>query len=110
MSLFRSVREIRGIPAIYLEVEQRLIPLHPDRCPITAKEVMENVDEDTICVVGVLGTSYTFDYDPIKDINDALVARKQETGLDIPLHVDGASGAFVAPFLNPELEWDFRLE
>ncbi len=96
--------------AIYFEVEQRLIPLHPDRYTITAEEVMEKVDENTVCVVGVLGTSYTFDYDPIKDINDALVARKQKTGLDIPLHVDGASGAFVAPFLNPELEWDFRLE
>lgn len=96
--------------AIYFEVEQRLIPLHPDRYTIAAEEVMEKVDEHTVCVVGVLGTSYTFDYDPIKDINDALVARKQATGLDTPLHVDGASGAFVAPFLNPELEWDFRLE
>jgi glutamate decarboxylase len=96
--------------ALYFEVEQRLIPLHPDRYTISADEVMQKVDENTICVVGVLGTSYTFDYDPIKQINDALVALKQASGLDIPLHVDGASGAFIAPFLNPELAWDFRLE
>jgi len=96
--------------ALYLDIEQRLIPLHPERFTITAEEVVQKIDENTICVVGVLGTSYTFDYDPIKDINDSLVRYKKETGIDIPLHVDGASGAFIAPFLNPELEWDFRLE
>lgn len=96
--------------AIFLEVERRMIPLHPDRFTITAEEIIEQVDENTICVVGVLGTSYTFDYDPIKEINDALVELKNRTGLDVPLHTDGASGAFIAPFLNPEIEWDFRLE
>jgi len=96
--------------AIYFELEQRLIPLHPERFTISAEEVVERVDENTICVVGVLGTSYTFDYDPIQEINDALVNLKNTKGLDIPLHVDGASGAFIAPFLNPELAWDFRLE
>jgi len=96
--------------ANYFEIEQRLIPLHPDRFTISAEEVVERVDENTICVVGVLGTSYTFQYDPIDKINKALVALKREKGLDVPLHVDGASGAFVAPFLNPKLNWDFRLE
>lgn len=96
--------------ANYFEIEQRLIPLHPDRFTISAEEVIERVDENTICVVGVLGTSYTFQYDPIEEINNALVAFKREKGLDVPLHVDGASGVFVAPFLNPELNWDFRLE
>jgi glutamate decarboxylase len=96
--------------AIYFEIEQRLIPLHPDRFTISVEDVMERVDENTICVVGVLGTSYTFQYDPVEEINDALVTLKQEQGLDIPLHVDGASGVFIAPFLNPELNWDFRLE
>lgn len=96
--------------AIYFEIEQRLIPLHPDRFTISAGDVLERVDENTICVVGVLGTSYTYQYDPIEEINDALVKLKQQRGLDIPLHVDGASGAFIAPFLNPELNWDFRLE
>tara|TARA_B100000745_G_scaffold122880_2_gene79773 strand:- start:144 stop:1496 length:1353 start_codon:yes stop_codon:yes gene_type:complete len=96
--------------SIYLDVEQRIIPLHPERFTITADEVVNRVDENTVCVVGVLGTSYTFDYDPISDINSALVDYKSRTGIDIPLHVDGASGAFIAPFLNPEIEWDFRLE
>ena len=96
--------------ANYFEVEQKLIPLHPDRYTINADEVRQRVDENTTCVVGVLGTSYTFDYDPIKEINDVLVEIKAEKGWDIPLHVDGASGAFVAPFLSPDLEWDFRLD
>jgi glutamate decarboxylase len=96
--------------ANYFEVEQRLIPLHPERFTISADEVISCVDENTICVVGVLGTSYTFQYDPIEEINDALVQLKQKKGLDIPLHVDGASGAFIAPFLNPEINWDFQLE
>jgi glutamate decarboxylase len=96
--------------ANYFEIEQRLIPLHPDRFTISAEEVLKRVDENTICAVGVLGTSYTFQYDPIEEINNALVKLKHEKGLDVPLHVDGASGVFIAPFLNPELKWDFRLE
>jgi len=96
--------------SIYFEIEQRLIPLHPEKYTITVDEVMKRVDENTICVVGVLGTSYTFQYDPIEEINNALVELKNQKGLDIPLHVDGASGAMIAPFLNPEIKWDFRLE
>ena len=95
---------------IYFEIEQRLIPLHPEQFTITAESAIERVDENTICVVGVLGTSYTFDYDPIEEINDALVELKGSKNLDIPLHVDAASGGFIAPFLNPEIKWDFRLE
>ena len=95
---------------IYFEIEQRLIPLHPDLFTITPEAVMEEVNENTICVVGVLGTSYTFDYDPIEEINDALVGLKNKDGLNIPLHVDAASGGFIAPFLDPEFKWDFRLE
>ena len=95
---------------IYFDIEQRLIPLHPERFTITPESVMEKVDENTICVVGVLGTSYTFDYDPIEAINDALVDLKKNKGLDVTLHVDAASGGFIAPFLNPEINWDFRLE
>ncbi len=96
--------------ANYFEIEQRLIPLHPDRFTISADEVVDRVDENTICAVGVLGTSYSFQYDPIDKINNALVALKRAKGLDIPLHVDGAAARFVAPFLNPKLKWDFRLE
>jgi glutamate decarboxylase len=95
---------------IYFEIEQRLIPLHPEQFTITAESAIERADENTICVVGVLGTSYTFDYDPIEKINDALVELKNSKNLDIPLHVDAASGGFIAPFLNPEIKWDFQLE
>ena len=96
--------------AMYFDIEQKLIPLQSDRFTITPEEVYERVNENTIMVVAVLGTSYTFDYDPIEEINDALVKLKKNDGLDVPLHVDGASGAFIAPFLNPELKWDFELE
>lgn len=96
--------------AMYFDIEQKLIPLKPGQYTITPTDVVERVDENTIMVVGVLGTSYTFEYDPIEEINDALVKVKNERGLDIPLHVDGASGAFIAPFVDPDLKWDFQLE
>jgi glutamate decarboxylase len=96
--------------ALYFDIEQRLIPLKQNEFTLNVEAVEPLLDENTVCVVGVLGTSYTFDYDPIKEINDLLVRHKKNTSLDIPLHVDGASGAFIAPFLNPEIEWDFRLE
>lgn len=95
--------------ARYFEVEPRLIPLHPDEYTITAEAVTDAVDENTIAVVGVLGTSYTGQYDPIEEINDALEALNDRTGWDVPLHVDGASGAFIAPFIQPDFGWDFRL-
>ena len=71
---------------------------------------MAQLDENTICVVADPGNSYTFQYDPIEDINNALVKYKNEYACDVPFHVDGASGAFVAPLLNPEIQWDFQLE
>ena len=67
-------------------------------------------DENTIVVVGILGSTFDGSYEPIKEICDALDAYQAETGIDIPVHVDGASGAFIAPFLDPDLLWDFRLE
>jgi glutamate decarboxylase len=70
---------------------------------------MERVDENTIGVIPILGTTYTGEFEPIKEIHDRVVAYNAEHGLDIPIHVDAASGGFVAPFLHPNLEWDFRL-
>ena len=72
--------------AIYFEIEQRLIPLCPNKYTITAEEVVSRVDENTICVVGVLGTSYTFQYDPIEEINNALVDLKNKSGLSFFLN------------------------
>jgi glutamate decarboxylase len=70
---------------------------------------MERVDENTIGVIPILGTTYTGEFEPIKEIHDRVVAYNAEHGDDVPIHVDAASGGFVAPFLHPDLEWDFRL-
>ena len=96
--------------ARYFDVELRLIPLKRDLYTITADDVTENVDENTIAVGAVIGTTFTGQMDPIKEINDCLIEIKETKGWDIPIHVDGASGGFIAPFVYPDLEWDFRLE
>jgi glutamate decarboxylase len=88
----------------------RKIPMKRDRYVVSPDEVADHVDENTIAVGAVLGTTHIGEADPIKEINDVLVAIKAERGWDIPLHVDGASGAFIAPFAEPEFEFDFRLE
>jgi len=96
--------------ARYFDVELKLIPLREDIYTITAQDVMEEIDENTIAVGAVVGTTFTGQMDPIEDINDALLEIKKTKGWDIPIHVDGASGGFILPFLYPDLLWDFRLE
>lgn len=96
--------------ALYFDVELRLIPLKKDTYTVTVDQVAEKIDENTICIGAVLGTTFTGQMDPIKEINQLLMDIKKEKGWDIPIHVDGASGGFIAPFLYPDLEWDFRLE
>lgn len=93
----------------YFEVEPRYLPMGEDRYVITPEQVLDAVDEDTIGVVGVLGTTYTGELEPIDKICAALDKLQKDTGLDVPVHVDAASGGFVVPFLHPELKWDFRL-
>ena len=93
----------------YFEVEPRYLPMAEDRYVITPEQVVEAVDEDTIGVVGILGTTYTGELEPIAEVCAALDGLQRDKGLDIPVHVDAASGGFVVPFLNPDLEWDFRL-
>ena len=94
----------------YFDVEPRIVPLAPDKYTIGPEDVEPHVDENTIGVAAVLGTTFTGHADDIQGINDLLVGLKNERGLDVPLHVDGASGGFVWPFLYPDSEWDFRLE
>jgi glutamate decarboxylase len=94
----------------YFDVEPRIIPLQRDRYTIGPEDVEPHVDENTIGVAAVLGTTFTGHADDIVGINDLLLSLKQERGLDVPLHVDAASGGFVWPFLYPHSEWDFRLE
>jgi glutamate decarboxylase len=94
----------------YFDVEPRIIPLQPDKYTIGPEDVEPHVDENTIGVAAVLGTTFTGHADDIRGINDMLIRLRDERGLDVPLHVDGASGGFLWPFLYPDSEWDFRLE
>src|SRR3954452_11300384 len=94
----------------YFDVEPRIVPLSPAKYTIGPEDVAPHVDENTIGVAAVLGTTFTGHKDDIVGINDLLLQIKSERGLDVPLHVDGASGGFVWPFLYPDSAWDFRLE
>jgi len=96
--------------ANYWDVEMRLVPMSGDRFHMSAEEAVKLCDENTIAVVGILGSTFDGSYEPIEGICQALDAFQEETGIDIPVHVDGASGAFIAPFLDPELLWDFKLD
>src|SRR4051795_6961526 len=94
----------------YFDVEPRIVPLEESKYTIGPEDVEPHLDENTIGVVGVLGTTFTGHMDDIVGMNELLLDVKKERGLDIPIHVDGASGGFVWPFLYPESAWDFRLE
>lgn len=93
----------------YWDVEHREIPMEGDRLIMNAEEVLKRVDENTIGVVPTLGVTFTCQYEPVKEVSEALDGLQARTGLDIPMHVDGASGGFLAPFVDPALVWDFRL-
>jgi len=94
----------------YFDVEPRIVPLRRGKYTIGPEDVEPNVDENTIGVAAVLGTTFTGHKDDIVGLNDLLLQIKERRGLDVPLHVDGASGGFVWPFLYPDSAWDFRLE
>lgn len=93
----------------YWDIEHREIPMDKGRLLMTPEEVLSRCDENTIGVVPTLGVTFTGEYEPVKAVSDALDAFQTKSGLDIPIHVDGASGGFLAPFCAPDLEWDFRL-
>ncbi len=94
----------------YWDIEMRQAPMEPGRYTLNAEEAIKLCDENTIGVVGILGSTFTGEYEPIKEINDALDKLNKKTGWEIPIHVDAASGGFIAPFLQPKLKWDFRLK
>jgi glutamate decarboxylase len=94
----------------YFDVEPRIVPLQQGKYTIGPEDVEPHLDENTIGFAAVLGTTFTGHRDDITGINDLLVERKNTQGHDVPMHVDGASGGFVWPFLYPDSEWDFRLE
>jgi len=93
----------------YWDVEARLVPVSADEPRLTPERAVAHCDENTIGVVAILGSTFDGSYEPVAEIHAALDALQKERGLDIPMHVDAASGGFVAPFLDPELVWDFQL-
>jgi glutamate decarboxylase len=93
----------------YWDVEPRLAPMEADRRHLDGEQAARLCDENTIGVVAVLGSTFDGSYEPVAEISATLDGLQAERGLDVPLHVDAASGGFVAPFIQPDLEWDFRL-
>jgi glutamate decarboxylase len=96
--------------ANYFDVEPRFVPISEDHKTLDGYNLASYVDENTIGVVAIMGVTFTGMYEPVKQIAAALDQVQKDTGLDIPIHVDAASGGFITPFLQPDLEWDFRLE
>jgi glutamate decarboxylase len=94
----------------YWEVEPRFVPMEGDRFHLNATEAIKLIDENTIGVIAIMGSTFDGSYEPVQEINDALDKLNTETGWQVPIHVDGASGGFIAPFLDPDLVWDFRLK
>ncbi|MCB0879080.1 MAG: glutamate decarboxylase [Thermoleophilia bacterium] len=94
----------------YFDVEMRLVDVHaPDYC-LTADAAAAACDENTIGVVAILGSTYDGRYEPVQEISEALDRLERDRGIHVPIHVDAASGGFIAPFLDTDLEWDFRLD
>ncbi|WHY88933.1 glutamate decarboxylase [Neobacillus novalis] len=95
--------------ANYWDVEPRYVNITPNRPCMDPEDVLAVIDENTIGVVSTFGVTYTGLYEPVETIAKALDELESSTGLDIPIHVDAASGGFIAPFLQPDLVWDFQL-
>ena len=93
----------------YWQVEPRFVPMVPGRLHLRGAEAAAKCDENTIGVIAIMGSTMDGSYEPVLEISQALDRLQAEKGCDIPVHVDGASGGFVAPFLHRELEWDFRV-
>jgi glutamate decarboxylase len=93
----------------YWEIEPRCLPVTADAPHLTAEAAVPHCDENTIGVIAILGSTFDGSYEPVSEICTALDELEARTGLDVPVHVDAASGGFIAPFLDPDLAWDFRL-
>ncbi len=94
----------------YWEVEPRLVPMEGDTYHLTPERAVAHCDENTIGVVAILGSTFDGSYEPVKEISQALDELEEREGIHVPVHVDAASGGFVAPFIDPDLEWDFRIK
>jgi glutamate decarboxylase len=96
--------------ARYFDVEIRQVPLDEHSLGMQPEQLAQYCDENTIGVVATLGITFTGVYEPVQALAAALDQLQRDVGLDIPIHVDAASGGFIAPFIQPELEWDFRID
>lgn len=94
---------------VYWDVELREVPIEQNEMTLNLETVMDYVDEYTIGIVGILGITYTGKYDDIKQLNHLVEQYNQTTAYKVFIHVDAASGGLFAPFVDPELIWDFRL-
>lgn len=94
----------------YFEVEPRWVPVNREHLVLDGSDLDKYVDENTIGVVAIMGQTYTGLYEPVAEISEKLDEIQHNTGLDVKIHVDGASGAMVAPFCQPDIEWDFRVD
>lgn len=95
---------------VYWDIEMREVPMDKDHLSLNLDKVMDYVDEYTIGIVGILGITYTGRYDDLKGLNDLVEAYNQQTDYKVYIHVDAASGGLYTPFMEPDLEWDFRLK
>lgn len=93
----------------YFELDTKFIYFNEGEMTIDPQKAIDLVDENTVGVVGILGDTYTGRYDDIQKMNELLDKKCKETGLDVPIHVDAASGGFIAPFIHQDVVWDFRL-
>lgn len=92
------------------QIEMREVPLTLEKTTLDPEEALKMCDENTICVVPIMGVTWTGLNDDTEALDKALDVYNAKTGYDIPIHVDAASGGFILPFLKPELKWDFRLK
>jgi len=93
----------------YFDVEPRIVPLKPGQYRLTAEHLADYVDENTIAVVAIAGQTFTGEDDDFEAISAWLDDYQKRTGHDVPMHIDGASGGFVNPFVYPDYVWDFRM-
>ncbi len=95
--------------ARYWDIEMREVPMSPGKYHMDAEQMVERIDENTMLVVPTFGVTYTGAYEPVAELAGALDRLQEEKGYDVDIHVDGASGAFLAPFCAPDIQFDFRL-
>ncbi len=94
----------------YWDIEPRFVPMEHGRYTIDSERALELIDENTIGVVAIMGTTFTGQYEPVEKLNNTLDELNAKTGWDVPIHVDAASGGFITPFIQPDIKWDFRLK